>query len=164
MKNDKKNAKAKAKESDTDSDSDTDMSMSIIDQKPISKKWKLENYLVSQLVLSDNKKTEEERAYLKTLHEGEETETSTLSGNLHEPMGYSISSKYQLNPYSNNWDLECCVSMAEILRPKKKAKTTDLSTITLGYLYSKRGIFKDRNHKRIKILFDTGCGAAFPSD
>ncbi len=56
------------------------MSLNIIDQKPISKKRKVED-IVPQSVLSDNEKTEEERAYLKTLHEGEETETSTLSGN-----------------------------------------------------------------------------------
>ena len=49
--------------------------------------------------------------------------------------------------------------MAEILRPKKKAKSTDLSTITLGYIYTRPGSFLDRNKKKIKILFDTGCGA-----
>ena len=56
------------------------MSLNIIDQKPISKKRKVED-IVHLSVLSDNEKTDEERAYLKTLHEGEETETSTLSGN-----------------------------------------------------------------------------------
>ena len=74
-----KSAKAKAK-SDPESESDTDMSLNIIDQKSISKKRKVED-IVPQSVLSDNEKTEEERAYLKILHEGEETETSTLSGN-----------------------------------------------------------------------------------
>ena len=76
-----KAAKAKAKAKfDSESDSDTDMSLNIIDQKPISKKTKVED-IVPQSGLSDNEKTEEERAYLKILHEGEETETSTLSGN-----------------------------------------------------------------------------------
>src|SRR5687768_14088672 len=49
--------------------------------------------------------------------------------------------------------------MAEMLRPKKKAKKQNLSTITLGYLHSKQGSCKEKNQKRVKILFDTGCGA-----
>ncbi len=49
--------------------------------------------------------------------------------------------------------------MAEILRPKKKAKATDLSTITLGYIYTRPGSFREQKKRRIKILFDTGCGA-----
>ena len=49
--------------------------------------------------------------------------------------------------------------MAEILRPKKKANTTDLSTITLGCINTRPGSFLDRNKKKVKILFDTGCGA-----
>ena len=49
--------------------------------------------------------------------------------------------------------------MAEMLRPKKKAKKQHLSTITLGYLHSKHNSFKVKHTKRMKILFDTGCGA-----
>ena len=49
--------------------------------------------------------------------------------------------------------------MAEILRPKKKAKKQDLSTITLGYLHSKGKSMKVKHMKRIRNLFDTGCGA-----
>ena len=74
-------------------------------------------------------------------------------------MGHSLSSKNQLNVYTIDWQLECYVSMAEMLRPKKKAKHQDLSTITLGYLYSRPGTTKIKYCKRIKILFDTGCGA-----
>ena len=58
----------------------------------------------------------------------------------------------------DDWNLECYVSMAEMLRPKKKAKAKDLSTITLGYLHSKHNNFKNKNLKRVKILFDTGYG------
>ena len=47
----------------------------------------------------------------------------------------------------------------ERLRPKKKAKKQDLSTITLGYLHSKGKSMKVKHMKRIRILFDTGCGA-----
>ena len=50
--------------------------------------------------------------------------------------------------------------MANMLRPTKKAKTTPtLSTITIGILHSKKNSFKEKHQKRVKILFDTGCGA-----
>ena len=76
-------------------------------------------------------------------------------------MGHSLSSKSQLNVYDNTpANLECYASMATILRPTKKAKTTPtLSTITLGILHSKKNSFKLKHQKRVKILFDTGCGA-----
>src|SRR5687767_11894783 len=61
--------------------------------------------------------------------------------------------------YTESQNVDCYVSMAEMLRPKKKAKTENLSTITLGYLHSKRGSMKVKHQKRIRILFDTGCGA-----
>ena len=74
---------------------------------------------------------------------------------------HSINSKSQLNAYfSNPSELECYVSMADRLRPIKKAKTQPtLSTITLGILHSKKNSFKPKHQKRLKILFDTGCGA-----
>ena len=75
---------------------------------------------------------------------------------------HSLNSKSQLNAYtsSNPSDLECYVSMANMLRPNKKAKTqTALSTITLGILNTKKNSFKPIYQKRVKILFDTGCGA-----
>ena len=61
--------------------------------------------------------------------------------------------------YTESQNIDCYVSMAEMLRPKKKAKTENLSTITLGYLHSKRGSMKEKHLTRIWILFDTGCGA-----
>ena len=48
---------------------------------------------------------------------------------------------------------KCYGPMAHLLRPHKKAKTKNLSTITLGCLHSKHNSFKPRHHKRIKILF-----------
>ena len=75
-------------------------------------------------------------------------------------MGHSLNSKPQLNVYNTPADLECYASMATILRPTKKAKTQPtLSTITLGILHSKKNSFKKKHQKRVKILFDTGCGA-----
>jgi hypothetical protein len=53
--------------------------------------------------------------------------------------------------------------MAEKLRPKKKLKTKHLSTITLGYLHSRKGSSKTKHQKRLKILFDTGCSATLIS-
>src|SRR5688572_26634410 len=72
-------------------------------------------------------------------------------------MDHSLSSKNLLNVYQTN--LECYASMAELLRPKKKAKVRDLSTVTLDYLHNKHNSFKTKHQKRLKILFDTGCGA-----
>src|SRR5687768_7788233 len=76
-------------------------------------------------------------------------------------MGHSLNSKSQLNVYHNNpADLECYASMATLLRPTKKAKIKpSLSTITLGVLNSRKNSFKPKYQKRLKILFDTGCGA-----
>ena len=49
--------------------------------------------------------------------------------------------------------------MAELLRPKKKAKTEHLSSITIGYLASRKGSRKAKHWKRMRILLDSGCGA-----
>src|SRR5687768_15870555 len=76
-------------------------------------------------------------------------------------MGHSLNSKSPLNVYHNSpADLECYGSMTTLLRPTKKAKTKPtLSTITLGVLNSKKNSFKSKYHRRLKILFDIGCGA-----
>src|SRR5688572_1169388 len=76
-------------------------------------------------------------------------------------MGHSSNSKSQLNVCHNSpADLECYASMTTLLRPTKKAKTKPtLSTITLGVLNSKKSSHKPKYHKRLRILFDTGCGA-----
>ena len=74
-------------------------------------------------------------------------------------MDHSLRSKDQLNVYQNDWNLECYASMAKLLRSKKKAKKQDLSTVTLSYLHSKHNSFKTKHQKRLKILFDSGCGA-----
>jgi len=54
--------------------------------------------------------------------------------------------------------IECLASTAELLRPKKRTKVEDLSTITIGYIMNKR---PDRigEKQRLRVLFDTGCGA-----
>ena len=54
-------------------------------------------------------------------------------------------------------DSDSSHEMADILRPKIKAKRYILSTITLGYLHSKGKSMKIKHMTR--ILVDTGCGA-----
>ena len=105
------------------SDSDSDTSMAMIKKKAShSKKQKLKEYLGPKKFYKDIEKTDEEKAYLKTVHDCDSTETSTLSESWHEPMGLSLSSKKQLNVYHTDWDLESYASIANLLQLKKKAK------------------------------------------
>jgi len=55
--------------------------------------------------------------------------------------------------------IDCYSSTAELLRPKKKVKTKHLSSITIGYLASRKGSRKSKHWKRMRILLDSGCGA-----
>ena len=52
-------------------------------------------------------------------------------------------------------NIECFASTAELRRPKKKVKTEDLSTITLGYILNKRPK-KLGEKQRFRVLFDSG--------
>ena len=75
-------------------------------------------------------------------------------------MGHSAESKLGSSDiYSMSRNSDCYVSMAEVFRPKKKAKRQYIPTITLDYLHSKGKSMKVKHMKRIRILFDTGCGA-----
>ena len=128
--------------------------MNMIEEIKPSKKHKLQ-----EDSLEDYEKSEEEIAYLESIYKGD-SEGSNETWQV--PMDqHSLNSKSQLNAYSSNpSELECYVSMANMLRPVKKAKTKPtLSTITLGVLHSKKNSFKAKHQKRLKILFDTGCGA-----
>jgi hypothetical protein len=53
--------------------------------------------------------------------------------------------------------IECLASTAEILRPKKRTKVEELSTITLAYMKNKRPDQADQKQK-LRVLFDSGCG------
>ena len=55
--------------------------------------------------------------------------------------------------------MECFASTSQLLRPKKKAKTEHLSSITIGYLASCDGSRKAKHWRRMRILFDSGCAA-----
>ena len=52
---------------------------------------------------------------------------------------------------------ECFVSTADLLRPKKRAKIDKISSVTIGYLESRKGSLKSRDLKRMRILLDSGC-------
>ena len=117
-------------------------------------------YLLNQQVVPDNEKTEEEKAYLKKVHE---CDVMALSGNWHEPMGHSLSSKNLLNVYDRDWQLEFYVSMTDLIRPKKKAKKYNLSTITLGYLCSKQGSYKVKKKNLIWHRMWCNLDPPFPS-
>jgi hypothetical protein len=54
--------------------------------------------------------------------------------------------------------IECFASTAELLRPKKRAKVEDLSTITIGYIKDKHPERLEEN-QRFRVLFDSGCSA-----
>jgi hypothetical protein len=55
-------------------------------------------------------------------------------------------------------NIGCFASTAERLRPKKRIKVEDLSTVTIGYIKDKH---PDRLDEilRFRVLFDSGCSA-----
>ena len=54
--------------------------------------------------------------------------------------------------------LENYATTAQLVNQKKKQKKKHLSTISLGWLHSKKGSKEKKHLKRLRILFDTGCG------
>jgi len=54
--------------------------------------------------------------------------------------------------------IECFASTAELLRPKKRSKVENLSTITIGYIMNKRPD-KLKEQQRLRVLFDSGCSS-----
>ena len=55
-------------------------------------------------------------------------------------------------------NIECFASTADLLRPKKRTKIEDLSTITLGYINDKSPE-KNSQNQRLRVLFDSGCSS-----
>jgi Reverse transcriptase (RNA-dependent DNA polymerase)/RNase H-like domain found in reverse transcriptase len=55
-------------------------------------------------------------------------------------------------------NIECFASTAEMLRPKKRSKVEDLSTVTIGYIKDKHPEKLGEN-KCFRVLFDSGCSA-----
>ena len=60
---------------------------------------------------------------------------------------------------SDEKDMECFASTAQLLRPRKRTKIDHLPSIIIGYLVSHDGSRKAKHWKRMKILFHTGCGS-----
>ena len=56
-------------------------------------------------------------------------------------------------------EFECYATTAELIHQKKKRKTQHMSSISLGWLHTRKGSTKPKHMKRVKILFDTGCDA-----
>jgi len=55
---------------------------------------------------------------------------------------------------------ECYVTTAQLLQQKEILKSTKReSTISLGLFHSRKGSRQVKHERRIRILFDTGCGA-----
>ena len=44
------------------------------------------------------------------------------------------------------------------MKNKRKSTRNDFCTISLGYVHSRKGTFKQKYLKRARILLDTGCG------
>ena len=53
---------------------------------------------------------------------------------------------------------ECHVAADKLFHKTKNAKTQHLSSITLGWIFSRKGGKQGKDLKRARILFDSGCG------
>ena len=51
------------------------------------------------------------------------------------------------------------MAASNLFNRKKKPKTRHLSSITLGWLYNRKGGRKDKDFQRIRVLLDSGCEA-----
>jgi hypothetical protein len=63
------------------------------------------------------------------------------------------------NQYKELFGLDYYASTADLLRPQKRAKLENVSSITIGYLASRKGSRKSKHWKRLRVLLDSGCGA-----
>jgi hypothetical protein len=52
-------------------------------------------------------------------------------------------------------NIECFASTAEILRPKKRIKVEDLSTVTIGYIKDKRQTLEETNSQNHKMVYQS---------
>ncbi len=63
-------------------------------------------------------------------------------------------SKEEFHDYTN----ECYITAATLFNPSKKPKKKHLSSITLGWMYNRKGGRKGKDFKRMRVLLDSGCG------
>ena len=57
----------------------------------------------------------------------------------------------------NSSEITYETNLVAMTHVKKKRKLNSLSTVTLGYLHSRKGSSKTKHIRRLRILFDTGC-------
>jgi hypothetical protein len=55
-------------------------------------------------------------------------------------------------------NIECFASTADLLRPKKRTKVEDLSTVTIGYI-KKKHPDRLKENQRLRVLLDSGCSS-----
>ena len=77
-------------------------------------------------------------------------------------MGHNVICESENDSDSTNClghNIECYVTTAELLRPRKKAKTEHVSAISLAFLWSKKYSTDPKDLTRLKVLFDSGSSA-----
>jgi hypothetical protein len=65
----------------------------------------------------------------------------------HQPVVTNTSNK-EFHDYTN----ECYVTAATLFNPNKKPKKKDLSSITLGWMYNRKGGQKGKDFKRMRVI------------
>jgi hypothetical protein len=60
----------------------------------------------------------------------------------------------EFHDYTN----ECYITAATLFTPSKKQKKKHLSSITLGWMYNRKGSQKGKEFKFMRVLLDSGCG------
>jgi hypothetical protein len=63
-------------------------------------------------------------------------------------------SNHEFIEYTN----ECYFADATLFNPSKKPKTKHLSSITLGWMYNRKGGQKGKDFKCTRVLIDSWCG------
>jgi hypothetical protein len=71
----------------------------------------------------------------------------------HQPVVTNTSNE-DLHAYTN----ECYVTAATLFDPSKKPKKKHLSSIILGWMYNRKGDWKGKDFKHMRVLLDSGCG------
>ena len=166
----KKQKKRKVREAESDSDSDGSVESVHIVERPKSatrKKNSQKTVTRQRRASSTDAKTDEEKAYQrkvtwlqdhgKPLEDEKLPESEdTSSDNWQTPVGHKNSNRKK---YKELFVNESYSSTADLLRPKKKAKSERLSSVTIGYLSTRKGSKKKKHFECLRILLDSGCGA-----
>ena len=60
----------------------------------------------------------------------------------------------------SNWNKQLISQdLMSLIKSQKKQRVGELSTITLAYVFQRKGSRKAKHTKRLKVLLDSGCGA-----